>query len=268
MKPAPFEYQRPASVDEALRLLQRPNSRPLAGGQSLGPLLNLRMAQADLLVDISKLPELKKIEQRGDALIVGAAVRHVDFEDGAVPPVLGGVLQRVARAIAYRAVRNRGTIGGSLAHADPSADWPPVLAALGAKIRLRGAAGSRSLDAASLITGALQTALKPGELIEAIEIPTGELRIGHYKICRKPGDFAESIACIALAKDGARAVISGHGLIPTVLPQTGKAAGKRDEAGLRLALAEDLRAMGAALSDYHRQLHEAGMVRAARELWS
>ena len=95
----------------------------LAGGQSLGPMLNLRLAQPDLLVDITRIPELKRVEETDDSLSIGACVTHADIEDGRVPDVTGGALRDVARGIAYRAVRNRGTIGGSLAHADPSADW-------------------------------------------------------------------------------------------------------------------------------------------------
>jgi aerobic carbon-monoxide dehydrogenase medium subunit len=267
MKPAPFDYQRPASLKEALQLLQHPHARPLAGGQSLGPLLNLRVAQAGLLVDISKLAELKTIEERDNVLSIGAAVRHVDFEDGRVPKVLGGALQRIGRAIAYRAIRNRGTIGGSLAHADPAADWPPVLVALGAELRVRSAGARRTVAAAKLITGALQTALAPDELIEVIEIPMRADRVAYYKICRKPGDFAESIACIALTNGAARVVISGHAQIPILLPRTGEAAGKRDEAGLRRALVADLQTL-AAPPDYRRQLQQTAVMRAARELWS
>ena len=267
MKPAPFAYERPASLDAALALLAQPDARALAGGQSLVPLLNLRLTEAALLVDISHLPELKRIEARDGVLVVGAAVRHVDFEDGAVPPVLGGALQRIASAIAYRAVRNRGTIGGSLAHADPAADWPPALLALGATIRVRGrgCGGARSIAAAQMIVGALQTALAPGEIIEAIEIPTGATRLVHYKTCRKPGDFAESITCIARHGETTRVVISGHGQIPMLLTEAAKAVPARDEAALRQAVAADLGARGAALTDYHRQLHVAGVVRAARE---
>jgi aerobic carbon-monoxide dehydrogenase medium subunit len=267
MKPAPFDYERPASLDEALTLLQQPNARALAGGQSLGPMLNLRVAQVDLLVDISRLAELKQVQHRDDTLTVGAAVRHVDFEDGAVPRVLNGVLQRIASAIAYRAVRNRGTIGGSLAHADPAADWPPVLVALGAKVRLRSANGPRSLGADQLITGALETALKSSELIEAVEIPTRAARVAHYKICRKPGDFAESIACISLADGIARVVISGYGQIPVVLTKAGELVVSGDDGALSRAVVEDLQPLKI-MSDYHRRLHQTAVVRAARELRS
>jgi aerobic carbon-monoxide dehydrogenase medium subunit len=267
MKPAPFDYEIPASLNEALILLQQPNARALAGGQSLGPMLNLRVAQVDLLVDISRLGELKQIDRRDETLTVGAAVRHVDFEDGVVPLVLDGVLQRIASAIAYRAVRNRGTIGGSLAHADPAADWPPVLLALGAKVRLCSTDGARTLGVEELVTGALETALKANELIESIEIPTRAERVAHYKISRQPGDFAESIACIAVADGTARVVISGHGQIPVMLPKAGDLAMSSDDSALGRAVIADLQPFEM-MSDYHRRLHQTAVARAARELRS
>ena len=139
MKPAPFDYARPSTLSDAIALLRSEGSvKLLAGGQSLGPMLNLRLVQPDLLVDIAAVPELLRIETEGDGLLIGACVTHADIEDGRVPDPTGGALPAVAGAIAYRAVRNRGTIGGSLAHADPAADWPLALAALGADGRVLG----------------------------------------------------------------------------------------------------------------------------------
>ncbi len=114
----------------------------IAGGQSLGPMLNLRLVEPDLIIDISGLSELKQAERSGDELVIGACVTHGDIEDGRIPDVTRGAMQRVAGAIAYRAVRNRGTIGGSLSHADPAADWVSALSALGAKVTLRSACGA------------------------------------------------------------------------------------------------------------------------------
>jgi carbon-monoxide dehydrogenase medium subunit len=125
MKPAPFDYARPSSLADAIALLASDelSLKLLAGGQSLGPMLNLRLVQPDLLVDITAVPELRRAEADGDGVLIGACVTHADIEDGRVPDPTEGVLPAVARGIAYRAVRNRGTIGGSLAHADPAADW-------------------------------------------------------------------------------------------------------------------------------------------------
>ena len=123
MKAVNFEYARPVDVSAAIALAEKAGAKLLAGGQSLGPMLNLRLVQPDLLVDITAIPELKRFEQKGDALFIGSCITHADIEDGRVPDVTGGAMRAVAAGIAYRAVRNRGTIGGSLVHADPSADW-------------------------------------------------------------------------------------------------------------------------------------------------
>lgn len=121
MKPAAFDYERPQSVADACALLAREDviAKPLAGGQSLGPMLNMRLAQPELLVDLTRIPEMHRVETAGNAMEIGACVTHSELEDGCVPGVTGNVLAGVAANIAYRAVRNRGTVGGSLAHADP-----------------------------------------------------------------------------------------------------------------------------------------------------
>ncbi|MBV9459414.1 MAG: FAD binding domain-containing protein, partial [Bradyrhizobium sp.] len=143
MKAAAFAYQRPSDLMAALALMAeaKETTKIIAGGQSLVPMLNLRLVQPELIVDIAGLAELKQAEQRGDELVIGACVTHGDIEDGRIPDVTRGAMQRVASAIAYRAVRNRGTIGGSLSHADPAADWVSALPALGAKVRLRSVNG-------------------------------------------------------------------------------------------------------------------------------
>ena len=132
MKPAPFEYARPQTVGEAVRLLAAtPDAKVLAGGQTLGPMLNLRLAQPAVLVDIGRIPELAAVTEDRDAITIGATVTHAAIEDGRISDPTGGFLAQVARGIAYRAVRTRGTIGGSLAHADPAADWLSALTGSG-----------------------------------------------------------------------------------------------------------------------------------------
>src|SRR6185312_1436297 len=147
VKPVRFDYERPSDIATALALGAREDIvvKFLAGGQSLGPMLNLRLVQPDLLVDITAIPELKRFEQKGDVLFIGSCVTHADIEDGRVPDVTGGPMRAVAAGIAYRPVRNRGTIGGSLVHADPSADWITALAALGAQAVIRGPNGARRI---------------------------------------------------------------------------------------------------------------------------
>jgi aerobic carbon-monoxide dehydrogenase medium subunit len=223
MKAASFAYERPADLNAALALMAKADgaTRIIAGGQSLGPMLNLRLVEPDLLVDISGLSELKQAERRGDELVIGACVTHGDIEDGRIPDVTRGAMQRVAGAIAYRAVRNRGTIGGSLSHADPAADWVSALSALGAKVTLRSLAGVRHLAIEDFITGALESALRPGEIVEAVRVPamTPSARWGYVKACRKTGEFAHAIAGVLVDPDlaTARAVIGALDAAPIVL---------------------------------------------------
>ena len=209
MKAAAFAYQRPADLNAALALMANADgtTRIIAGGQSLGPMLNLRLVEPDLIVDISGLSELKQAERRGDELVIGACITHGDIEDGRIPDVTRGAMQRVAGAIAYRAVRNRGTIGGSLSHADPAADWISALAALGAKVTLRSLAGARDLAIEDFVTGALESALRPGEIVEAVRVPamTPSAQWGYVKACRKTGEFAHAIAAVLIDPESASA---------------------------------------------------------------
>ncbi|MGJ5020335.1 FAD binding domain-containing protein [Bradyrhizobium oligotrophicum] len=211
MKAASFNYARPQSVSDAVGLLAKAEdgTRIMAGGQSLGPMLNLRLVQPPLIIDIAGLAELRSVERDGDALVIGACVTHADIEDGRLPDVTHGILPRIARGIAYRAVRNRGTIGGSLGHADPAADWVTTLTALGASVQLTGAAGRRDLAVTEFIQGVLQTALRPGELITAIRLPSlsPTARFGYAKACRKPGEFAHAMAAVLIEPDTARSRI-------------------------------------------------------------
>ena len=133
-------------------------------------MLNLRLVQPRLLVQVNRLPELTGVATDGDSVTIGACVTHTAIADGLVPDIGGGVLSRVAESIAYRAVRNRGTIGGSLCHADPAGDWVTVLMALDASVLLQGPDGPRSLRVSDFIQGAFRTALVPGEIMQAIRI--------------------------------------------------------------------------------------------------
>jgi len=213
MKAAAFAYERPSDLNAALSLMAETDgtAKILAGGQSLGPMLNLRLVEPDLIVDITGLAELKQAERNGDELVIGACITHGDIEDGRIPDVTRGAMQRVAGAIAYRAVRNRGTIGGSLSHADPAADWVSALAALRTKLRLRSIAGVRDLAVEEFVTGALESALLPGEIVDSVHVPVmaPSARWGYVKACRKPGEFAHAIAAVLIdpAAATARAVI-------------------------------------------------------------
>jgi len=219
-----FEYEKPASLAEALRLLAEggDNAKVLAGGQSLGPLLNLRMARPDLLVDIRTLPELRACTEDVDSVTLGAATTHAAIEDSLVPDPTYGLLARVAQGIAYRAVRNRGTLGGSLAHADPAADWVTTMVLLDADLLVAGVDGERVLPAAALVEGPLTTCLAPGEIIVSVRLPrlSADARWSYYKFNRKPGEFAEAIAAVVHdpARGIVRAVLGAMEGAPHVIP--------------------------------------------------
>ena len=226
MKPVAFDYERPQDIGGALALAGRSDIavKFLAGGQSLGPMLNLRLAQPDLLVDLTGIAELKQIEATRDALTLGACVTHADIEDGRVPDVTNGALAAVAAGIAYRAVRNRGTIGGSVAHADPAADWITFLAAIGAQVVIRGKTGRRTVAVEDVMTGVFETVLAPDELVTAVRIPkfSTDARWGYYKACRKVGEFAHASGAI-LHDPGhgvSRAVIGAIEARPIVFTDT------------------------------------------------
>jgi aerobic carbon-monoxide dehydrogenase medium subunit len=213
MKPAAFDYVRPSSVDEAVRVLAAtPDAKVLAGGQTLGPMLNLRLAQPAVVVDITRIPELAQVEEDAASVMIGATVTHAAIEDGSIPDPTGGFLARVAHGIAYRAVRTRGTIGGSLAHADPAADWLACLTALGAEVVIAGPGGERRLPLSGFVRGAMDTALEPAEIVRAIRIPRfpRETRFGFHKICRRAGEFADAIGVVVLDPDhGCTCVAAG-----------------------------------------------------------
>jgi aerobic carbon-monoxide dehydrogenase medium subunit len=272
MKPAPFDYARPSTLADAIALLrsEERSVKLLAGGQSLGPMLNLRLAQPDLLVDITAVPDLLRIEPEGDGLLIGACVTHADIEDGRVPDPTGGALPAVAGAIAYRAVRNRGTIGGSLAHADPAADWTSALAALGADAVVRGPAGQRRLPVEQFMAGVFEPALESDELLEAIRVPrlSPRRRWGFYKFCRKAGEFAHAIGAVLFDPERAvcRAVIGATESTPIVVPDAAPLFAGRPEDGLARnydsALTATLLDEKGKRDPFERQIHLTALERA------
>jgi len=277
MKPARFEYARPGSLAEAVDLIARGDgmARVLAGGQSLLPMLNLRLAGAEVLVDVSRLPELLGAEETAEAVRFGAAVRHAEIEDGEVPDPTRGLLRSVAEGLAYRAIRNRGTIGGSLALADPSAEWPAVLIACGAELGIRGPAGRREVAAADFVVGAYTTDLGDDEILQTITVPkpSPTARWGFFKACRKAGEYATSLAVVVIDRDRgvARAVLGAIGTAPQAMPQAAAAVAAQPgwsaaaEAAVRDAVAADIDAGGLDLDGFERRIHPAAMVRAARQ---
>ena len=199
MKAAAFDYVRARSTAHAVEMLAAsPGSRLIAGGQSLGPMLNLRLARPARLIDVRECPELRRYIETPEEVVWGAALTHGEIEDAAVPDPTPGWLRHAARNIAYRAIRNRGTIGGSLAHADPAADWPVVLAAVGAEVWIEGPAGARAEPLESFIRGPFATTLAEGEVLAALRVPrpSSAARLGYCKLSAKRGEFAQALAVV------------------------------------------------------------------------
>ena len=198
MKSANFEFHQPDSIEQAVRTLadSQGMGKPLAGGQSLGPMMNMRLAQPELLINIAKLDALRKSEQTDQEVILGAAITHAEIEDGYFPDPTGGLMRSVASEIAYRAVRNRGTLGGSLAHADPAADWINLMPLLNATMKVEGPKGCREIKAAQWMLGTFTSALAEDEILTQVRIPklSKLARRSYYKINRKPGEFSEATA--------------------------------------------------------------------------
>jgi aerobic carbon-monoxide dehydrogenase medium subunit len=208
VKPASFDYVRPRTLEEAIRILsQTPSAKLIAGGQTLGPMLNLRLAQPSLIVDVTRIPVLARVEDEGDATVLGACITHAAIEDRRIEDPSNGLLSKVAHGIAYRAVRTRGTIGGSLAHADPAADWLSCLIALDAEVLISGPNGRRRLSLGEFVRGAMITDLAHDEILDGVRIPKLSQRAsaGFAKICRKAGDFAEAIGVVV--RDDERGVL-------------------------------------------------------------
>jgi carbon-monoxide dehydrogenase medium subunit len=212
MKPVAFNYTRPGTLAQALaQLADDPNAKVLAGGQTLAPLLNLRLVRPSTIIDITRIPQLSGVTNEGDGVIIGACVTHAAIEDGRFDDPANGFLTTVANHIGYRAVRNRGTIGGSLVHADPSADWLAACLALSADVVISGRSGQRRQHLRDFVTGALTTTLAPDELLSGIVIPrlSKRSRTGFAKICRKSGEFATAVGAFVEDGDRLQVVIAG-----------------------------------------------------------
>jgi carbon-monoxide dehydrogenase medium subunit len=194
MKASAFDYARATSIDDALRLLAAHGqaAKVLAGGQSLMPAMNLRLISPDIVVDIGGLSELKGIAVRGSTLRVGALTRHADLLRSSAIGTHAPLLAEAVAHVAHPAIRNRGTIGGSLAHADPAAELPACMLALDAVIAVRDSRGERRIAASEFFTGIFETALASDELLVAIEVPIAQKSSAHFfhEFARRHGDYA------------------------------------------------------------------------------
>jgi aerobic carbon-monoxide dehydrogenase medium subunit len=271
VKAVNFEYARPGDLSAAITLAERTdaNIKLIAGGQSLGPMLNLRLVQPDLLVDITAIPELKRFEQNGDVLFIGSCITHADIEDGRVPDVTGGAMRAIAAGIAYRAVRNRGTIGGSLVHADPSADWVSALAALGAQAVIFGPKGERRIPVETFVTGVFECDLAACEILAGVEIRRASrfARWGYYKHCRKTGEFAHAIGAFFNDPESSvcRAVIGATGSRPIVFVDAANMLGGKPEGTIDRHVADHAMSARGMTDPIEQQVHFVCLRRAIEQ---
>lgn len=202
MKPAQFEYFCPGSLDEALGLLAQygDDAKVLAGGQSLVPLMNMRLAKPSVIVDINRLSELDRIDSRDGMAAIGALTRHRSVERSPLLQEICPMLPQAAGQVADVQVRNRGTFGGSISHADPASEFCAVLATLGGAIATRSATGSRQIAVEEFFIGPLMTCLEPTEIVTEITLPTLQARTWSFRsVSPRHGDLA--IAGVALTLD-------------------------------------------------------------------
>ena len=216
MFPAAFDYAAPASLEEALDTLKQrgDDAKIMAGGQSLIPLLKLRFAQPSLVLDIGRLPAMADIKQDDGHVRIGALVRHVDVERSKELAKLLPLMVEAVRWIADPLVRNRGTVVGSVCHADPSGDWGSIMLALNAEVVARSATGERVIPVDGFFQGPFTTTLRPDEVATAIRIPLPTDRAGssYHKLERKVGDFATVAVSVQIELDGSRVKTAGIGL--------------------------------------------------------
>jgi carbon-monoxide dehydrogenase medium subunit len=271
MKSAAFEYSRPGTVAEAVALLAGAEgaAMPIGGGQSLLILMGLRLTMIDTLVDVSRLPDLREVRDDGGHVFIGASTTHAMIEDGKVPDPSSGLLSRVAGKIAYRAIRNLGTIGGSMALADPSADWPACLMALDAEVSIVGSDGPRWEKAETFVRGAYETSLAPAEIVVGFRIARRKpMRWGTAKVSRKSGAFADSMAVFVETSGEARVALTGTTSHARILPRVSQYAqdhGIVDPGDLRAVILDDLTEIVPDADAYQRRCHIATVSRAITE---
>jgi carbon-monoxide dehydrogenase medium subunit len=209
MKLPPFEYACPTTLSEAVALLAAHggDAKPLAGGQSLVPMLAFRVASPSLLVDLRKLADLRQIKIGDDGVALGAMVRWRDILDDPRLRTAHPLLVAAVEHVAHYQIRNRGTVGGSLAHADPAAELPGIVVTCESKIAVVGKSGARIIEAANFFQGPLMTALKPDEIITEIRFPAwpAKRRFGFQEFARRRGDFALAAAMLFYDEDGGKA---------------------------------------------------------------
>jgi carbon-monoxide dehydrogenase medium subunit len=261
MKPAAFDYRAPTARQAALELIAAlgDDAKLLAGGQSLVPAMNFRLARPEVLIDLNRIKELDYLVAEDAVLRIGALTRHARLERPVVPGPLGGFLAGVARHIAHVPIRMRGTFAGSLAHADPAAEWCTVALALDAEIVAESMAGRRTIAASDFFQGIFATALGPDELLAEVRLPLLDAgwRTGFAELSRRAGDFALAMAAVALRlEDGrigeARIALGGVADRPLRVPAAEQIlTGAKPSPALIEAAAAQARAAAEPMADIH-----------------
>ncbi|HFC12145.1 MAG TPA: xanthine dehydrogenase family protein subunit M, partial [Anaerolineae bacterium] len=207
MKPAPFNYFAPKSLEEALALLTQygDDAKLLAGGQSLIPVMNFRLAQPETIIDLNKLSALDYITKDAGCLRIGALVRHSRLESDGLIAEFAPLVHEAMPLVAHSQVRNRGTIGGSLAHADPAAELPVLMVALGASFKLQRQAGVRWVEADDFFVALFETALQDDEILTEVKIPflANNTGVAFQELARRQGDFAQAGVAVVVTLDAA-----------------------------------------------------------------
>jgi carbon-monoxide dehydrogenase medium subunit len=260
MKSAPFEYRRPDSLAEALELLAEhgDEAKPLAGGQSLVPLLAMRLARPALIVDLARVAELRGVELKDGEVRIGAMTTQAELGRGRLPEIVAAALPHVG----HFQIRSRGTVGGSLAHMDPAAEWPALAVLLDAELEIVSKRGRRTMAAADFVLGPLMTALEPDELLVAVRLRGAFGAFGFEEVERRAGDFA----LVGAAGHGGRLVVFATGGTPQRLLSCEaqlKEGGRADE--VRRLAEEEIEATGDvhASGEYRRSVGAALVERVA-----
>jgi CO/xanthine dehydrogenase FAD-binding subunit len=261
VKPAPFEYVVPRSLDEALGALGE-DAKALAGGQSLVPLLNFRLARPERIVDLNGVDELSYVRRSEGTLRIGALTRQATLERSRLVAAHWPLLTRAVKLVAHPAIRNRGTVGGSVAHADPAAELPVAMCAVDARFHVRSRDGERTIAATDFFQAPLMTALEPDELLVEIEVPAPPpgARAAFAEHARTHGDFALAGAAVVRAgREHAAIALLGAGPTPLRVPDA-EAAVRRGASA-----ADAARIAGAELDDDYRRALTTELVRRALE---
>jgi aerobic carbon-monoxide dehydrogenase medium subunit len=245
--PAPFDYEVASSVPHALELLAQhgEDAKLLAGGHSLLPMMKVRLAQPAVLIDIARVTGLSGIRVDGDQVVIGATTRHAELASSDLLKAEAPILAYAAGQVGDPQIRHRGTIGGSLAHSDPSADLPMTLVAMGGTVEVTGPAGARLVAADDFFTGPFESALDPDELLTAVRVPRGgSVRWGYQKFTRRANDWA----IVGVAAYGGRVALASMGGTPLRATATEEAL----RSGASVAAAAQLAAEGTSPGyDFH-----------------